>query len=202
MRSTDICASSTWMLFILISFSHLDNSLTIPDLNLINIESSESNQDDHNDNNHSNESSIVHSGCTNCLRGSTDKKLAELIKLDAIKSQILSKLNLPSKPNITSSIPRELIQEALRKAHLKENSNSNNNKNGFSLFSKFHSSSRSKDYQSDEPTDHNNYVSNSQDDYYGKTSEIIAFAEPGKFDFAFYVHSIKFDFAFNFIKFH
>jgi hypothetical protein len=132
-------------------------------------------------------------GCPNCLSVASNRPLAERLKVEAIKKQILSKLNLPERPNITASIPRELVLEALRKAQLDTNGN---NYHSFTphiySISSVHSQqtdlSQSTPHQnfhsthqtSYQESDTSNFISSSSDDYYGKTSEIIAFAEPGK----------------------
>lgn len=125
-------------------------------------------------------------GCPNCLSIAANRPLAEKLKVEAIKKQILSKLNLPERPNITSPIPRELVLEALRKAQLDAYGSTNYHPVISShSFSSSHSSQAdltqsSRHYHSTHEPDNFNYISNSPDDYYGKTSEIIAFAEPGK----------------------
>lgn len=130
-------------------------------------------------------------GCPNCLSVASNRPLAERLKVEAIKKQILSKLNLPERPNITASIPRELVLEALRKAQLDTNNYHSFTPHTFS-FSSAHSPqpdlSQSTSHQNFHSThqtpyqesDTSNFISSSSDDYYGKTSEIIAFAEPGK----------------------
>lgn len=111
--------------------------------------------------------------CPNCISVG-DRQVAEKLKLEAIKKQILSKLNLPDRPNITATIPRELVLEALRKAHLDASKRHHLQQQLF--HGAIHLSHLPQFYHDDRP----DYVSNSADDYYGKTSEIIAFAEPGK----------------------
>jgi hypothetical protein len=127
-------------------------------------------------------------GCPNCLSVASNRPLAERLKVEAIKKQILSKLNLPERPNITASIPRELVLEALRKAQLDTNGNNYHSftPHMYSISSvdlsqstphqNFHSTHQTSYQESDT----SNFISSSSDDYYGKTSEIIAFAEPGK----------------------
>ncbi|XP_071443075.1 lateral signaling target protein 2 homolog, partial [Hetaerina americana] len=73
---------------------------------------------------------------------------ADNIRLEAIKHQILSKLGLKSKPNVTSPIPRSVVLETLYRAE---------ETRGFM-----------------DPT----RPPEPEDDFYGRTSEIITFAEP------------------------
>ncbi|XP_032794663.2 histone-lysine N-methyltransferase, H3 lysine-79 specific [Daphnia magna] len=104
----------------------------------------------------------------------------DLARLESIKRQILIKLGLNSKPNLSSSVipPRDFILETLLRAEessvvtraphrpSSSSSTSNNNRQRHHLH---HS-------QADAASVDNVIV---DDDFYGKTSEIIAFGEPG-----------------------
>lgn len=102
--------------------------------------------------------------CPNCFY-KTDRGLksqTDSIRLEAIKRQILSKLGLRHKPNITHSLPRELILETLSRAEDGEVFNGN-----------FH-------FDEDISTTSartSNADSVDVDDFYGRTSEIISFGE-------------------------
>ncbi|GFR26289.1 tubulin polyglutamylase TTLL6 [Trichonephila clavata] len=84
----------------------------------------------------------------------SDQQQATRIKLEAIKQQILSKLHLQDRPNITSPLAREVALEALRRTQ-----------GGI------------PDDEGAEPEEDD---TGGRDDYYARTSEIIAFAEPGE----------------------
>lgn len=75
------------------------------------------------------------------------------LRIEAIKQQILNKLGLKQKPNITTTIPREVILETLWRA--------DEGKDALD----FHIPG--------------NNPKSEADDYYARTSEIITFAEPG-----------------------
>ncbi|RZC41282.1 TGFb propeptide domain containing protein [Asbolus verrucosus] len=102
--------------------------------------------------------------CPNCLykNGREVKAETDNLRLEAIKRQILSKLGLRHKPNVTHSLPREVIMETLSRAE--DNSdffrNSNSEEN-ISTTSVRTSTVDAMDF----------------DDFYGRTSEIISFAE-------------------------
>lgn len=102
--------------------------------------------------------------CPNCfykidrgLKSQTDN-----IRLEAIKRQILSKLGLRHKPNVTHSLPRELILETLSRAEDGE------------VYSKYFNPEEDLSTTSAR-------ISNTDtvdaDDFYGRTSEIISFGE-------------------------
>lgn len=108
-------------------------------------------------------------GCPNCLPESETERVrqeTDRLRLEAIEKQILQKLGLKHKPNVTRSLPREVILETLNRA---EDDNI------------------SDEYLSDFDRD---YFSNSArsrilelqdvDEYYGRMSEIIVFAEAGE----------------------
>lgn len=131
-------------------------------------------------------------GCPNCGALSGSKEQTVHIKVEAIKQQILSKLHLSERPNITATVPRELVMEALRKAHL-------DTEEARRLFHHRvrHQRPRHREsgFQGDQIPE---YVDRERqppasaikgesddkdqlvDDYYGKTAEVIAFAEPGR----------------------
>jgi hypothetical protein len=71
------------------------------------------------------------------------------LRLEAIKQQILSKLGLSSKPNVSSPVPHEVLLETMR-------------------------------IVDDTRIVHHKRTPDLEDDFYGRTSEIISFAEPGK----------------------
>uniref|UniRef100_T1K2C0 TGF-beta family profile domain-containing protein n=1 Tax=Tetranychus urticae TaxID=32264 RepID=T1K2C0_TETUR len=155
--------------------------------------------------------------CVKC--SSFDQDLFIKLKLEAIKSQILSKLQLKSQPNVTSQLPRELVLEALKESEsnlfhqgvisspsttamlspIIKSSKSSTTSSHPSVHSRSslassvpssHGYTQSlssqpqagKGLKSNEYTEYNNdnYESpETSDDYYGTTSEIITFPEPG-----------------------
>ncbi|GAB6027488.1 hypothetical protein CHUAL_001741 [Chamberlinius hualienensis] len=94
--------------------------------------------------------------CPNCMIPNDDaqRQAVDNLRIETIKIQILSKLGLKHKPNITMSIPREVVLDTLWKAD-----------EGMDLLNPTVQGNRAKT----EPAD----------DYYARTSEIITFAEPG-----------------------
>ncbi|KAI2799049.1 hypothetical protein BLOT_014878 [Blomia tropicalis] len=164
--------------------------------------------------------------CLNCkLR--LNRTEAEYLKLEAIKQQILSKLNMARPPRITNDqLKREQAIEAIRKAKLnarvmqrmggkRYRTNNINGKRkrhsrresdipihrrlvhhssmnqseydlvGTEIFGNYNSNNNNNNEEGEEDEDdgedEEEEESFNNDEYYGKTSEIIAFAEPGKF---------------------
>ncbi|KAK9874488.1 hypothetical protein WA026_002837 [Henosepilachna vigintioctopunctata] len=112
--------------------------------------------------------------CPNCLyrnsnnnSNNKDRKVVENddLRLEVIKKQILSKLGLRNKPNVTYSLPREVVLETLYRAE---------NSEFFSTYSRDDAISTTS--ARTDPQDQMDV-----DDFYGRTSEIISFAEQGKF---------------------
>lgn len=105
--------------------------------------------------------------CPNCLTDTEIKAETDKLRLDAIKKQILSKLGLRQKPNVTHSLPRDVIMETLSRAE--DNSD---------FFSNFRDSD---DINTSTTTSQRTTVTDAMDfdDFYGRTSEIISFAEKG-----------------------
>lgn len=104
--------------------------------------------------------------------------IGESARLESIKRQILIKLGLNAKPNLLSSVipPRDFILETLLRAE--ESSSS----------SRPHQSQSQSSPQGKQAQPHHPHHSQADgnvdnvivdDDFYGKTSEIIAFGEPG-----------------------
>lgn len=104
--------------------------------------------------------------CPNCLyKSSTETKTAtDNLRLEAIKRQILSKLGLRQKPNVTHSLPKEVIMQTLYRAE--------DSRDGFTNMSGEDLPTTSAKSSGLETVD--------VDDFYGRTSEIISFAEKGK----------------------
>ncbi|XP_071538797.1 inhibin beta B chain-like isoform X1 [Panulirus ornatus] len=96
--------------------------------------------------------------CPNCVhqRSVPDAWSLETLRIEGIKQQILSKLGLRAKPNVTSSIPREVLLQTLYRSEEDRE-----------LLEKQQAQLQTSDEELVE------------DDYYAKTSEIISFAEPG-----------------------
>ena len=111
------------------------------------------------------------SDCPNCLqqedkRDSTQN--SDQIRLETIKRQILSKLGLKEKPKVTSPVPRDVIMETLHRAHETADPQDGSGSGSGTIEDDGAGPSSTRPPES-EP-----------DDFYGRTSEIIAFAEPGK----------------------
>jgi hypothetical protein len=108
----------------------------------------------------------------------THQAIGESARLESIKRQILIKLGLNAKPNLLSSVipPRDFILETLLRAEESSVVSSS-------------SSSRPHHGKQREQMQHHPHHSQADgsnvdnvivdDDFYGKTSEIIAFGEPG-----------------------
>lgn len=107
--------------------------------------------------------------CPNCFHESETEKMrreTDELRLEAIKKQILQKLGLRHKPNVTRSLPKDIILETLNRA--KDDYKSDVFFKDFDKsFSE--SSSNSRVLEQQEP-----------DEFYGRMSEIIIFAEQGK----------------------
>lgn len=106
------------------------------------------------------------------------RQLSDHSRLEAIKQQILLKLNLSEKPNVTSSIPKQFILDTLDRASASDFKYSmmmmqsdNDNLDAEKLQ---HLKNESKYDEKDADED------SEADDFYGKTKEIISFAEKGK----------------------
>lgn len=104
--------------------------------------------------------------CPNCLyKSSTETKTAtDNLRLEAIKRQILSKLGLRQKPNVTHSLPKEVIMQTLYRAE--DSQDAFTNMSGEDVPT---TSTRTAGLETVDV-----------DDFYGRTSEIISFAEKGK----------------------
>lgn len=103
-------------------------------------------------------------------------QLAVQLKVEAIKEQILSKLHLKSRPNITQSMPAELVAEALRRARLHEMRRQERPWQRRARHNRRHDKLHEEMMREQQ----NQPQMMTNDDYYGKTSEVIAFAEPGE----------------------
>lgn len=107
-------------------------------------------------------------GCPNCLHESETERMrreTDKLRLEAIKKQILQKLGLKHKPNVTRSLPKEIIMETLNRAE--DDISDGFFKDFDSAFSENNSGNRILEQQ--EP-----------DEFFGRMSEIIVFAEEGK----------------------
>ncbi|XP_076361422.1 inhibin beta chain-like [Tachypleus tridentatus] len=98
--------------------------------------------------------------CPQCLTVS-DRHVSEQLKLEAIKQQILSKLNLNQRPNMTVPVAREVLLEAFQRS-------------SGHLFLEV--------LPQDQPVEETvqEQEQEKHEEYYGKTSEIIVFSEPGE----------------------
>ncbi|XP_060533048.1 inhibin beta chain [Cylas formicarius] len=103
--------------------------------------------------------------CPNCLFDKQDREKIETdkLRLEAIKRQILQKLGLRSKPNVTHSLPREVVLETLYRAEEGE------------FFPDF---GAEEEYPTTSEKSGGTEVVDA-DDFYGRTSEVISFAEEG-----------------------
>ncbi|XP_069975035.1 inhibin beta B chain [Penaeus vannamei] len=94
--------------------------------------------------------------CNYHARSVPDARALDTLRIEGIKQQILSKLGLRAKPNVTSSIPREVLIQTLYRSQ-----------EDIELL---------QQPQVPAQQDEEDLL---EDDYYAKTSEIISFAEPG-----------------------
>lgn len=91
------------------------------------------------------------------------------IRLEAIKLQILSKLGLKEKPTITLPVPRDVLIETLSRA-------GDQTLTGDLLAGEDEVRKKmEKEAEVEEGT-----LESEPDDFYGRTSEIITFAQPGE----------------------
>lgn len=124
-------------------------------------------------------------------------QLSDHGRLEAIKFQILLKLGLKNKPNVTNSISKQFIFDALqRSGETKINDytmlfQSSDNMEMHDLVSdqlqqmKTSNQSKNEDILSEELKEAQPEDDHEFDDFYGRTREIISFAEKGKF-FVYY----------------
>lgn len=105
-------------------------------------------------------------GCPNCLfkhDRDREKLESDKLRLEAIKRQILQKLGLRAKPNVTHSLPKEVVMATLSRAEEGDPSGAFAGNPDFSTTSEKTASMETVE----------------ADDFYGRTSEIISFAEQG-----------------------
>ncbi|RZF41827.1 hypothetical protein LSTR_LSTR005289 [Laodelphax striatellus] len=98
--------------------------------------------------------------------GGSSQQDKDQLRLEAIKHQILSKLGLDSKPNITSAVSKDVVLKTIRRAQEMSASSIDGDVNDPSGPSAAHAPTLP-------------LLESESDDYFGRTSEIIAFAEPG-----------------------
>ncbi|XP_076327464.1 inhibin beta chain-like [Tachypleus tridentatus] len=104
---------------------------------------------------------ILINACPQCLTV-LDRHVGKQLKLEAVKQQILSKLNLHQRPNMTSPVTREVVLEALRRS-------------SGHLFPE----ALPQDQPAGETTEDQEQDEDDHEEFYGKTSEIIVFSEHG-----------------------
>lgn len=140
-------------------------------------------------------------------RDEEQSKTINEIRLTAIKHQILTKLGLKSKPNVTHTLSKEMILETLRRTGEAQLYNYHQNPQDIYVLSGDHSNTvtnykiTNQFYQNQQFNLYNNNQNQQQqqqeqvpfemaynddennvaDDFYGKTREIIAFASKGKY---------------------
>lgn len=98
--------------------------------------------------------------CPNCVFSNdiNHQRQLDLLRIETIKHQLLSKLGLRAKPNVTSTIPRDVLLQTLYR------------------------SEEARTYLQDlSPANYQTSYSAEEEDYFAKTSEIITFADPGRF---------------------
>lgn len=88
-------------------------------------------------------------------------------RIESIKRQILVKLGLSAKPNVSTIPPRDFILETLLRAEESV------------LVDQHHRPQTEADLFTATTSSDSSGSPVLEDDFYGKTSEIIAFAEPG-----------------------
>jgi inhibin beta len=118
--------------------------------------------------------------CPNCIPSQQKRDKAapqqnsDEIRLETIKRQILSKLGLKEKPNVTSPVPREVIMETLYRAEETGDQQDGSGSGSGVITQHVMYEDDSAGPSSTRPPE------SEPDDFYGRTSEIITFAEPGK----------------------
>lgn len=117
------------------------------------------------------------------------RQLSDHSRLEAIKQQILLKLNLSEKPNVTSSIPKQFILDTLNKAGASEYQFQQPTMMMMQGDGGVGDVERLQHLRRDNES-HSNFEEEGEeeefDDFYGKTKEIISFAELGElFSFSF-----------------
>lgn len=129
------------------------------------------------------EKTAMEDRCPNCLHKSrhqqsaTSKSETDNLRLEAIKRQILSKLGLRQKPNVTHSLPKEVVMQTLYRAEdnrdffVNENGGGGGTANGGHQEDAMLSTTSARSTAAEQMD---------IDDFYGRTSEIISFAEEGK----------------------
>lgn len=132
------------------------------------------------------ESDTDDTDCVGCrLASHASPKLVEHLKVEAIKEQILSKLHMKARPNITHAMPKELLTELLKRVDRHDNRRPWLRR---SRHPKQHRPGAGQDtsavmsllMQADSGQQDMPQAAAEGDDFYSKTSEVIAFAEPGK----------------------
>ncbi|XP_018336376.1 inhibin beta chain [Agrilus planipennis] len=100
--------------------------------------------------------------CPNCFykTGRNLKAESDNLRLEAIKRQILSKLGLQHKPNVTYSLPRDVILETISRAE-----------------DSWKFQEEDEEILSTSAKTTNNIETLDVDDFYGRTSEIISFGD-------------------------
>lgn len=117
------------------------------------------------------------------------RQLSDHNRLELIKQQILLKLDLREKPNVTSIIPKQFILDTLDKAGASDFKYSmmmmespNDESDSKIDVARLQQLRKNNDSQFDEDTGNNDGQDDSEyDDFYGKTKEIISFADRGEF---------------------
>lgn len=106
-------------------------------------------------------------GCPNCLHESETERArreTDKLRLEAIKKQILQKLGLKHKPNVTKSLPKEVLMETIFRAEDDDIRNFSRD------FDRGFSANRNRELEQQ-----------NADEFYGRMSELIVFAEEGEF---------------------
>lgn len=125
------------------------------------------------------------------------RQLSDHNRLEAIKQQILLKLNLREKPNVTSTIPKQFILDTLDKAGasdfkysmmMMQSDNNPDNESNLDVEGLQHLRRVNDSMTLKEDNNNNNGQDGGPedaefDDFYGKTKEIIAFADQGELYF-------------------
>lgn len=123
-------------------------------------------------------------------------QLSDHRRLEAIKQQILLKLNLNEKPNVTSSIPKQLILDTLHRAgerdfgqmHMMQANDDPIVEKLQQLKMRSFNGSDDAEFFGERDVEGGGGSSDDDsefDDFYGRTREIITFAERGEFEFGF-----------------
>lgn len=135
------------------------------------------------------EKTAMEDRCPNCLHKThhqqqqqqSSKSETDNLRLEAIKRQILSKLGLRQKPNVTHSLPKEVVMQTLYRAEDNRDFSGGDGGGGGGGGGGANNAGQPEDAMLSTTSARTTGTEQMDvDDFYGRTSEIISFAEEGK----------------------